>query len=149
MSVGASWDVVSGPGLTALGLASARAVESGMPDRLIDDPYAPGFVEAVRAPIPLPLPLAWPAADAPVSDQLALLLHGFRYIGLRSRCYDDYLQDAAAAGARQAVLLAAGLDTRAFRLSWPAGFRVFELGAWRPHYAGTKVIVWMPRCRNH
>lgn len=46
---------------------------------------------------------------------------------VRTRFYDDYLLAAARAGCRQVVLLAAGLDTRAFRLMWPAGVTVFEL----------------------
>ncbi len=33
----------------------------------------------------------------------------------------------AESGCRQVVLLAAGLDTRAFRLTWPPGLRLFEL----------------------
>lgn len=50
-----------------------------------------------------------------------------RHVVIRTRFFDDYLLDAAAAGVRQVVLLAAGLDTRAFRLPWPGGVRVFEL----------------------
>lgn len=46
---------------------------------------------------------------------------------IRTRFFDDYLLAACAAGCRQAVLLAAGLDTRAFRLAWPPGVRLFEL----------------------
>lgn len=46
---------------------------------------------------------------------------------IRTRFFDDYLIDAAAAGVGQVVLLAAGLDTRAFRLPWPDDVRVFEL----------------------
>jgi O-methyltransferase involved in polyketide biosynthesis len=98
MPVGTSWDIVSGPGLTALGLASARAVESSMPDRLIDDLYVAGFVEGVHAPIPLPV--RWPDAGATVSGQRALLLHGSRYIGRRSRYCEDHLWAAVADGAR-------------------------------------------------
>jgi methyltransferase (TIGR00027 family) len=46
---------------------------------------------------------------------------------IRTRFFDDHLLGAAAAGCRQVVLLAAGLDTRAFRLAWPGGVRLFEL----------------------
>jgi methyltransferase (TIGR00027 family) len=45
----------------------------------------------------------------------------------RTRFFDDYFTAAAAAGIRQAVILAAGLDSRAYRLSWPPGMVVFEL----------------------
>jgi methyltransferase (TIGR00027 family) len=42
------------------------------------------------------------------------------YAPIRTRFFDDYFRDACAAGCRQVVILAAGLDTRAFRLTWPA-----------------------------
>ena len=50
-----------------------------------------------------------------------------RDVAIRTRFYDDYLLEACAAGCRQVVILAAGLDARAFRLDWPAETRVFEL----------------------
>jgi len=46
---------------------------------------------------------------------------------IRTRFFDDYLLAACAADCNQVVLLAAGLDTRAFRLPWPPGVHVFEL----------------------
>lgn len=47
---------------------------------------------------------------------------------MRHRFFDDFLMElAASSGIRQVVLLAAGLDIRAFRLDWPAGTRVFEI----------------------
>jgi len=46
---------------------------------------------------------------------------------IRTRFFDDYLLDPTGQGIRQVVLLAAGLDTRAYRLAWPAGVRMFEL----------------------
>jgi hypothetical protein len=46
---------------------------------------------------------------------------------IRTRFFDDYLTAAIAARCHQVVLLAAGLDTRALRLAWPAGTRVFEI----------------------
>jgi len=56
-----------------------------------------------------------------------LLLHGASYVGLRSRFCDDYLHRVCSDGIRQVVILAAGLDTRAYRLDWPAGTRLFEI----------------------
>ncbi|GDY39303.1 putative S-adenosyl-L-methionine-dependent methyltransferase [Streptomyces antimycoticus] len=53
-----------------------------------------------------------------------------RYFGLRTRVLDDFLLRSAraeAGGARQVVLLGAGLDTRAFRLDWPSGCVIFEI----------------------
>lgn len=119
------WDVSSGPGVTALGLAAARSVESGRPDRLVEDPFARGLFEAADAQ--LPMLVDWPEPGRPVSDAQALHLHGSRYIGLRTRFYDDTLLAAVGDGAVQGVLFGAGLDTRAFRLGLPAGFELFEL----------------------
>jgi methyltransferase (TIGR00027 family) len=118
-------DVTSGVGMTAIASAAARAVESSRPDRLIDDPLAAAFVAAANPPTPLPV--RWPDRDAVLSDRELLLLHGSGYTGLRARFGDDQLRDACVAGAGQAVVLAAGLDTRAFRLDWPDGVRLFEV----------------------
>ncbi len=120
-----TWDVGSGPGITALGLAAARSVESGRADRLIDDPFARLLFEAAGAD--LPMLVDWPEPGASVSDAEALHLHGSRYIGLRTRFYDGALQAAVRDGVTQGVLLGAGLDTRAFRLDLAADFQLFEL----------------------
>lgn len=125
MTENRTWDVVSGPGITALGLAASRSVESTRPDRLIEDPWGAAFIAAVDSPVAFPT--RWPDEDEVVTDQQALHLHGSRYIGVRSRFYDDYLAAAAQRGVKQMVLLAAGLDTRAFRLTWPSGVTVFEI----------------------
>lgn len=45
-------------------------------------------------------------------------------IAARTRYFDEFLADAAAAGIRQAVILASGLDARAYRLDWPIGMAV-------------------------
>jgi methyltransferase (TIGR00027 family) len=112
---------LSGVGETALGAAMMRARESLRPDRLFDDPYAEEFVAAA--------PEAF--ADGPTHSgdgELAALEAAFSSaVVVRTRFYDDYLLAACAAGCRQVVLLAAGLDTRAFRLNWPARVRLFEL----------------------
>ena len=83
------------------------------------------FVGAAETP--LPMLTRWPEPGAEVTDQQKLHLHGSRYIGLRTRYYDDWLRDAATSGVRQLVLLGAGLDTRAYRLDWPAGVRLFGI----------------------
>jgi methyltransferase (TIGR00027 family) len=106
---------------TALGAAEMRAEESRRPDRLCDDPHAAAFVAAAPTLFP-DLPSL---ADDP---QLSALKDEFvAGIAIRTRFYDDYLLAACAAGCRQVVILAAGLDARAFRLDWPAGTRLFEL----------------------
>ena len=106
---------------TALGAAEMRSEESGRPDRLFDDPYAAAFVAAA--------PPLFPDLPSIVDDPaLAALKEEFvTGIAIRTRFYDDYLAAACATGCRQVVLLAAGLDTRAFRLSWPRDLRLFEV----------------------
>jgi methyltransferase (TIGR00027 family) len=106
---------------TALGAAEMRAEESLRPDRLIDDPYAAAFVAAAPPLFP----------DLPSIDddaELGAYKQAFvDEIAIRTRFFDHYLWAGCASGARQVVLLAAGLDTRAFRLDWPDGVRIFEL----------------------
>jgi methyltransferase (TIGR00027 family) len=109
----------AGVGRTAIGMARVRAEENRRPDRLFDDPYAQAFVAA--APGAFPEQRTAPGELA--SWGATISVHGV----IRTRFFDDYLLAACAAGCRQVVLLAAGLDTRAFRLAWPAGVRLFEL----------------------
>ncbi len=104
---------------TALAVARVRARESRRPDRLFDDPYASAFVAAL--PDAPSGEQAGPGAPGSLRAKL-----GFHAV-IRTRFFDDFLLGACAAGCRQVVLLAAGLDTRAFRLPWPAGVRLFEL----------------------
>ena len=108
---------------TALAVAAGRAVETSRADALVADPFASALVVAARSH--LDLPTVWPAepAEAPPLQQPLLLAS--IYIGMRTRFIDDFLQSAPAA--TQTVVLGAGLDTRAFRLPWPAGARVFEI----------------------
>ncbi|MBO0678608.1 SAM-dependent methyltransferase [Mycolicibacterium sp. S2-37] len=49
------------------------------------------------------------------------------YQAARSRRFDAFLADAVRTGVRQCVILAAGLDTRAFRLRWPSDMTIFEI----------------------
>ncbi|MCC3779604.1 SAM-dependent methyltransferase [Streptomyces sp. UNOB3_S3] len=123
MSKGQQWDVVSGVGITALAVAAARAVETGRPDALIEDPYARGFVGAARAPVKLPTT----PAEAEAADGRGYWAQVSTYIAVRTRAFDDYFRQAAEAGVTQAVLLASGLDTRAFRLPWPERTVVYEI----------------------
>jgi methyltransferase (TIGR00027 family) len=111
--------VPSGVGRTAIGMARVRAEESRRPDRLFDDPYAQAFVAAA----PGALPEEHAASGQLGSWGAAISVQGV----LRTRFFDDYLLAACQAGCRQVVLLAAGLDSRAFRLAWPPGVRLFEL----------------------
>ncbi|WP_406406529.1 class I SAM-dependent methyltransferase [Streptomyces halstedii] len=116
--------VEGGVGLTALLVAAARAIETHRHDSLAQDPFAEHFVRAA------PASAHWPVRIQQVPDGDASPLWGrfARYFGLRTRVLDDFLLRAAhAGGARQVVLLGAGLDSRAFRLDWPPGCAVFEI----------------------
>ncbi|MEU5420052.1 SAM-dependent methyltransferase [Streptomyces sp. NPDC001407] len=102
-------DMPTGVSLTAVGIAIGRAVESDRTDALFEDPYAQPFVDAVGA------------------SAVAGMGAFSGYVAIRTRFFDDYLLSSAERGRRQVVLLAAGLDTRAFRLPWPPGTHLFEL----------------------
>ena len=112
-----AFDVPDGVGRTAIGMARVRAEESARPDRLFDDPYARAFVAAAPGALP-------GGAAAGSGDPMAGVVHS---AVVRTRFFDDFLLDACGRGDRQVVLPAAGLDTRAFRLPWPAGVALFEI----------------------
>jgi len=57
----------------------------------------------------------------------AIAEHMGSYQAVRTHFFDDFFSAAAAAGIRQIVILASGLDSRAYRLQWPAGTTVYEL----------------------
>jgi methyltransferase (TIGR00027 family) len=113
-------DKLSGVGETAIGAAMMRVDESARSDRLFEDSYAAAFVSAA--------PDAFTEGPDPRDPEIAVLADAFRtHMAIRTRFYDDYLRTACAQGCRQVVVLAAGLDARAFRLDWPEGVRLFEL----------------------
>ncbi|MQA98532.1 MAG: SAM-dependent methyltransferase [Streptosporangiales bacterium] len=116
---------LKGVAKTALGVAMVRARESLRDNRLFNDPYAQKFLDAApRAFLEEPTSAKELAALGPLASLGAVFaFHGV----LRTRFFDDYLLTATTAGCAQVVLLAAGLDTRALRLPWPGGVRVFEL----------------------
>ena len=59
------------------------------------------------------------------------------YVLVHTRFFDDFLRHASwVAGAKQVVLLAAGIDARTFRLDWPPGTRLYELD--RPEVLSVK-----------
>lgn len=122
---GDSWDLASSVGATATMVAASRALASRAPDPLLDDRFAEPLVRAVGHPFFIrmldgQLPLE--NDDAPMTLQQRR-----EQMTVRTRFFDDFFQDAAAAGIRQAVILAAGLDARAYRLPWPPRTVVFEV----------------------
>ncbi|MDT5198761.1 MAG: hypothetical protein QOH34_283 [Mycobacterium sp.] len=122
---GDSWDLASSVGATATAVAARRAMASKGPNPLIDDPFAEPLVNAVgvEAFIKMMNGEIELTDDDPAftSQRLA------EGMAVRTRFFDNFFADAAAAGVRQAVILAAGLDTRAYRLQWPSGTVVYEV----------------------
>ena len=118
------WDITTSVGATALLVATARALEAQKPDPLAVDPFAEVFCRRVGGPAADVLDGKLP--EHPLNS-LDWGQHFVNYQGARTRYFDDYFLQAADAGVRQVVILAAGLDSRAYRLAWPDGTTIFEL----------------------
>lgn len=119
-----TWDLATGVGATATGVAASRALAGKSDNPLISDPFAEPLVRAVGVDYYVRLAagvLDNKGADALDPDLLAIAM------AIRTRYFDDFLLRAGETGIRQVVILAAGLDARSYRLSWPAGTTVFEL----------------------
>lgn len=120
---GDSWDLASSVGATATMVAAQRVLAHR--EGLIDDPYAEPLVKAVGMDfINNMLQGAVTFEDIDPAFTMQLAAEG---MAVRTRWFDTLFTDAAAAGVRQAVILAAGLDARAYRLPWPDGTVVFEV----------------------
>ena len=133
-----SWDLASSVGATATAVAATRATASQGPDALLDDPWAEPLVRAVGMEMFVKVVDGESLADDddPLLNRRAMN----EQMAVRTRFFDDFFMDsvspvasllpsgaAAGAGVRQAVILASGLDTRAYRLPWPAGTVVYEI----------------------
>lgn len=124
-----SWEITESVGATALGVASARAAETRSDNPLISDPFAQVFLDAAgdgvwnwhSAP-QLPPELVEAEPELPLQMQSMV-----DYMASRTAFFDRFFTDGTAAGIQQAVILAAGLDARSWRLPWPAGTTVYEL----------------------
>jgi methyltransferase (TIGR00027 family) len=117
-----TWDLASSVGATATGVAASRALASRGPDALLDDPFAEPLVRAVGTTTFVQL-LDGGETDDPLLNHRAMI----EQVTVRTRYFDDFFTAAADSGIRQAVILASGLDTRAYRLQWPTGSTVYEL----------------------
>jgi methyltransferase (TIGR00027 family) len=124
-----SWDIATSVGSTAVLVAAARAAETERADRLINDPHAKVLVSGAGTGI-------WDAMfDPAVSGRLAeadpevaaIYAHMGNYQAVRTHFFDAFFDTAVAAGVRQVVILASGLDSRAYRIEWPTGTDVFEI----------------------
>ena len=124
-----SWEITESVGSTALGVAAARAAETESADPLIQDPFARAFLDAAGDGM-------WSlTSDPKLSARLADIAPEVQahtkvmvdFMAVRTAWYDQIFLDAVSAGVRQVVILAAGLDARTWRLSWPDGTTVYEL----------------------
>ncbi|MGA7812598.1 class I SAM-dependent methyltransferase [Caballeronia sp.] len=101
--------------------AAARAVASRGLDPVIDDPFAEVLVRA------LGMKIFTQIVDGTI-EFAELGAEWFpHYFGVRCRAFDDFLGEACRAGIRQAVILASGLDCRAYRLDWPDAMSIYEI----------------------
>lgn len=117
-----SWDLASSVGVTATMVATARALATAQSDPLVNDPFAAALVRAVG------LEAFTRALDGETGlDDRAGTALLIDMIAVRTKFFDDALTGAAAAGVRQAVILASGLDSRSYRLHWPPEMTVFEI----------------------
>jgi methyltransferase (TIGR00027 family) len=119
-----SWDLATSVGATATMVAASRALASQEPDALLDDPFADPLVRAVGLdPFVRILDGEINFEDDPLLNRKTRT----QQIAVRTRFFDDFFTSATDAGVRQAVILASGLDTRPYRLRWPAGTVVYEI----------------------
>ena len=110
-------------------VAAARARETESADPLIVDPFARVLVDGagtgmwetfIDESVTERIKAADPEAAAVFENMLG-------YQAVRTHFFDAFFTDAANSGIRQVVILASGLDARAYRLKWPAGTVVFEI----------------------
>jgi len=112
-----SWDITEGVGQTALGVAMARAQETATESPLFIDPYAQLFLDAATE-------RGW---QQPPSSMIERIRSISAYAASRTKWFDDFFIAAAAGGVEQSVILAAGLDSRAWRLPWVDSSVVYEI----------------------
>jgi methyltransferase (TIGR00027 family) len=123
-----TWDLATSVGATATMVAAARAVATKADNPIIHDQFAEPLVRAVG----VDFLTRWAsgdlnAADVDADDSTWKLQQMPDAMAARTRFFDAFLTDATQAGIRQAVILASGLDARAYRLDWPTDTTVFEV----------------------
>jgi methyltransferase (TIGR00027 family) len=118
-----TWDLASSVGATATMVAGQRVLANR--EGLIDDPYAEPLVRAVG--LDFFNRILDGEIDLSSVDPAFNVRRGAEGSAVRARHFDRMFTDGAAAGVRQAVILASGLDARAYRLPWPDGTVVYEL----------------------
>ncbi|WP_441961636.1 class I SAM-dependent methyltransferase [Mycolicibacterium houstonense] len=124
---GDTWDLTSSVGATATMVAAARAMATNAEDPVIDDPFAAPLVRAVGMDFFTKLADESFTTEGLDEEAATGLIRFANGMAARTRFFDDFFLDACRAGIRQAVILAAGLDSRAYRLPWPDGTVVYEI----------------------
>jgi methyltransferase (TIGR00027 family) len=122
-----SWDLASSVGATATMIAAGRAMATKDPGGLINDPFAEPLVRAVGLDFFVKMidgSLDFSTIENASPARKQAMISG---IGVRTKYFDDYLLAAVDAGVRQVVILASGLDSRAYRLQWPTDTVVYEI----------------------
>jgi methyltransferase (TIGR00027 family) len=112
-----SWDITEGVGQTALGVAWSRSQEATSDCPLFTDPYAQLFVDAA-------LDRGWQMPPKYMLDRVRSI---GGYAASRTKWFDEFFIAAGANGIEQAVILAAGLDARGWRLPWVDGTVLYEI----------------------
>lgn len=116
------WNLATSVGATATMVAAQRALSSEA--KLIDDPYAAPLVRAVGIDVYVRLVNGEIEAGGNTEFDPRRMAQG---MACRTRFYDQFFLDATRSGIGQVVILASGLDSRAYRLPWPAGTVVYEV----------------------
>jgi methyltransferase (TIGR00027 family) len=125
-----TWDLASSVGATATMVAAARALASEDTNPIINDPFAAPLVRAVGIDFFTRVVDGQinPAFEENVGENgKGELQTETDSLAVRTRFFDEFFANATAAGIGQAVILAAGLDARAYRLAWPSGSVVYEV----------------------
>lgn len=121
---GDSWDIATSVGATAVMVAAARAAETASENPLIRDEFAQVLIDGPELSDLLSKMSTTFASDPEIETVYQGMVD---YQAARTRFFDAFFGAAVAAGIRQVVILAAGLDSRAYRLDWPAGTTVYEV----------------------
>jgi len=123
-----TWDLASSVGATATMVAAARAMASTADDALINDPFAEPLVRAVGVDFFTRLVTGELRPEDLDSDSESVGMQRMTdNMAVRTKFFDEFFLSATEGGIRQAVILASGLDSRAYRLAWPAGTTVYEI----------------------
>ena len=121
------WDLASSVGATATMVAAGRAMATRDPRRLINDPFAAPLVRAVGVDFFTKMMDGQLDPDAVENASPLRIQAMINGMAVRTRYFDDYFINATGTGVRQVVILASGLDSRAYRLPWPPGTVVYEI----------------------